>query len=71
MRFDCGILTETFMRRTTLARHTAALLSLSTLLAPAVGAHASPVPEWLGALGGLAAGAGLERLARRGRPPTA
>ena len=41
MRPDGGTLTETFMRRSMLARHTTALLSLSMLLAPAAGAQQS------------------------------
>ena len=39
MRPDSGTLTETLMRRSTFARHAAALLSLSTLLAPTADAQ--------------------------------
>ena len=56
MRSDCSTFTGTFMRRSLLARHTAPLLALSTLLAPAVGAQqaaerptARPEPRPLGA----------------------
>jgi hypothetical protein len=50
---------------------TAGALALGLgVLAPWLGAHASPPGEWLGAIAGLAAGASLERLARRFRPAT-
>ena len=52
MRPDGGTLTETSMRRSMLARQTAALLSLGTLLAPAAGAQQSserPAARPLGA----------------------
>ena len=52
MRPDSGTLTETPMRRPSSARHAAALLALSTLLVPGVGAQQSserPAPRPLGA----------------------
>ena len=52
MRPDGGTLTETFMHRSMFARHAAAVLTLSTLLAPAAGAQQSserPAARPLGA----------------------
>jgi hypothetical protein len=52
MRPVGGTLTETFMRRSMLARRSAVLLSLSTLFAPVAGAQQSserPAPRPLGA----------------------